>query len=368
MFKTLGSGPFYAHNVGMYARPASSRAFLTTFALLSAISAQAVGLFDIETFQDASVQGWTNGQGGNGIALMGGGAAGEFDNYVRISSGGTNPPKMAAFNFEPRYIGNYQAVGATHVRASIRNFSGPQLSMRLVFFDDFGGEWTSSVAVPVPAGSGWTNYDFPLGPSNLTLVGGENVYSLMITSIGRIMFRHQTGSPSSQGNNVTATLGFDNIHVVGHSQTISGSLALNDTATFGVGLSRPINYTVEQGANIIGSGTVHAMGPLTNFAINVGVSFTGAATIKFDGSSFLRKFTAINLTGAGQSAGTVAMNNGDTDFSGEVDAVDIDDVIANFGQLWPGGTGNIHADVDVSGEVDAIDIDIVIANFGSIDD
>ena len=46
----------------------------------------------------------------------------------------------------------------------------------------------------------------------------------------------------------------------------------------------------------------------------------------------------------------------------------MDEAIANFGETWPGGYGNIDADVDVSGEVDAADLDIIIANFGGIND
>ena len=56
-----------------------------------------------------------------------------------------------------------------------------------------------------------------------------------------------------------------------------------------------------------------------------------------------------------------ALAVGDVDESGEIDAADIDFVIAHFSQL--GGA----ADVDVSGEVDAADIDTVIGNFGEID-
>ncbi len=64
----------------------------------------------------------------------------------------------------------------------------------------------------------------------------------------------------------------------------------------------------------------------------------------------------------------MTMQNGDVDDSGEVDAADVDEAIANFGETWPGGYGNIDADVDVSGEVDAADLDIIIANFGGIND
>ncbi len=56
---------------------------------------------------------------------------------------------------------------------------------------------------------------------------------------------------------------------------------------------------------------------------------------------------------------------GDVDFSLEVDAADIDLVIAAFGAT-PGAPGwDPLADIDLSGEIDAADIDITIANFGS---
>ncbi|MBL8060762.1 MAG: hypothetical protein JNK63_08675, partial [Chthonomonas sp.] len=61
--------------------------------------------------------------------------------------------------------------------------------------------------------------------------------------------------------------------------------------------------------------------------------------------------------------GTATMQNGDVNNTGEVDAADIDQVIADFGS-----TSDISSDTDVNGEVDAADIDIVIANFGGVDD
>lgn len=72
-------------------------------------------------------------------------------------------------------------------------------------------------------------------------------------------------------------------------------------------------------------------------------------------------------TTAGTLSGTILAHiwldlpiTGDVDGSGEVDAADIDMVIAAFGSMTP----DIPEDVDGSGEVDAVDIDIVISNFG----
>lgn len=61
------------------------------------------------------------------------------------------------------------------------------------------------------------------------------------------------------------------------------------------------------------------------------------------------------------------MYPGDVDSSGEVDAADIDGVIATFGMV-NGDPGFGPTDVDGTGEIDAADIDVVIENFGLVGD
>lgn len=146
------------------------------------------------------------------------------------------------------------------------------------------------------------------------------------------------------------------------NQAVSGTLTLGDTVgTFAA--NRSISYVVKQGATTIGSGSITCSTASTTFSINLPASATGASTIELDGSSFLRRISNVNLTGSNQSVGTITLQNGDADNSGEVDAVDIDLVIADFGSVAVAAT-----DADVSGEVDAADIDIVIANFGGVND
>ncbi|MBL8059309.1 MAG: hypothetical protein JNK63_01180 [Chthonomonas sp.] len=101
--------------------------------------------------------------------------------------------------------------------------------------------------------------------------------------------------------------------------------------------------------------------------INVGFpnDVRGEYQLVIDGGSWLKKKVNINLTETGLFEFKVPMQNGDPDGSGEVDAADIDLVIANFGGT---GVGPNNGDVDLSDEVDAADIDVVIANFGGIDD
>ena len=152
------------------------------------------------------------------------------------------------------------------------------------------------------------------------------------------------------------------------SQSVTGSLMLNDTTTFGSSLERYIHYTVRQDGQVVAGGMVTAEGQNTPFNVTIPSNTSGMVEITWDGSSFLTRKSFVNLTGSNQELGLVTMQNGDVDDSGEVDAADVDEAIANFGETWPGGYGNIDADVDVSGEVDAADLDIIIANFGGIND
>lgn len=94
-------------------------------------------------------------------------------------------------------------------------------------------------------------------------------------------------------------------------------------------------------------------------SLSVGVGYT----VRAESLVWLRKSNAV--AGAA-SLSNVNFNlfNGDADESGEVDATDIDLVIANFGSI---GVSPTDGDLDGSGEVDATDIDVAIANFGQID-
>ncbi|MBL8059677.1 MAG: hypothetical protein JNK63_03050 [Chthonomonas sp.] len=151
------------------------------------------------------------------------------------------------------------------------------------------------------------------------------------------------------------------IYRLAPSQNVTGTLALGDTvASFGY--TRAISYQLKQGVTTIASGTINANSPSTAFTIDAGAA-TGSAQLILDGSSFLKRIVAVNLTGSNQAIGTATMQNGDVNNTGEVDAADIDQVIADFSS-----TSDIPSDADASGEVDAADIDIVIANFGGVDD
>ncbi|MBL8059777.1 MAG: hypothetical protein JNK63_03560 [Chthonomonas sp.] len=159
-------------------------------------------------------------------------------------------------------------------------------------------------------------------------------------------------------------------------QDFVGTVNLQDVGA--MAYQRAITYQVFSGVMPITHGGLLVGTASTSSSVRVilpNVPPAGATnqyTIVFDGASFLKKTVNVTVPGSATptdiNIGAVALVNGDVDTSGEVDAADIDQVIADFGAIWPVGNGNPNSDVDVSGEVDAGDIDIIIANFGAIDE
>ncbi len=140
---------------------------------------------------------------------------------------------------------------------------------------------------------------------------------------------------------------------------VQGNIALGSIS--GSPEGKMITLEFWQGTNLVSTtnATLDAAG---NYS--AGVNLAGNYSISAKGAPFLRKTGAVlNLAAGAPFTANFSLTNGDVDGSGEVDAADIDQVIADFG-----ATGSERvSDVDRSLEVDAADIDIVIANFGSVD-
>ena len=152
------------------------------------------------------------------------------------------------------------------------------------------------------------------------------------------------------------------------NHNVYGTLVLDDMIpNFASGINRTINWAIKQGTTTAASGSLVTNTATVNFSVNLPDSIQGYSIWEWDTGSSLKEKLIVIMPGTSFGFGTVHLLNGDADHSGEVDAADIDDVIANFGNTYP-GPGNVDADVDGTGEVDATDIDIVIACFGNADD
>ncbi len=207
-------------------------------------------------------------------------------------------------------------------------------------FTDFLGNWFGQVITPGNSRSD-LHSRWSAGPS-LPL-------GTYLGDIGIIGGIYEGDSHNWQANPAT-------IEVVG--ARVSGTLHLSDFS--GDLTGAPLMVEVWQSGTLVETvNTVLQAGG--NFKVSPAAN--GLSTLKFRTRSGLKRAFTTTLSGTPVTGVVINVDNGDVDHSGEVDAADIDAVIAAFGAV-----GDNPADVDGSLEIDAADIDIVIAHFGSVDD
>src|SRR5687768_2933674 len=182
---------------------------LLPLALLLLASTSGLGQISLgktNDFQDGTVMGWTGNFAFPTQNIATGGPAGAGDRYLQLSVTNSH---LAAFN--TGWNGNYQSNQVNIIEADLRNTGATDLHIRIVLFGTNGDRWTSTTPVVIPAGSNWQHVSFSLDEGALTRVLGTGSYQDVITSAERLMFRHDTDPPSAGGENVTGTLGIDNV-------------------------------------------------------------------------------------------------------------------------------------------------------------
>ncbi|MCA9103623.1 MAG: hypothetical protein KDA63_20865 [Planctomycetales bacterium] len=176
--------------------------------------------FQRDDFQSGTLEGWAGGAAPTLVAD--GGPDGSGDAFLRIISDGTLGPgsHLATFNEEPAWTGDVGALGAVAVSLDMMSpLASPDLEMRLVLFaptnpinpSNLNRRWTSTVAASVPGDGVWRRYVFSLAEADLTHVQGSDSYADSIADVVRVMFRHDSGPPSSSGVSIAATVGIDNV-------------------------------------------------------------------------------------------------------------------------------------------------------------
>jgi len=181
--------------------------------LAAAASARAIVIGTLDTFQDLTTQSWMGALPQN---IASGGPAGAGDAFLEATStGGAGPgSRLAVNNLDPRWNGDYLAAGVTSLELDMVNFGTTPLEMRAVFFSTSGARYTSTTALILPTDGLWHHLAFSLDEASLTRVLGSDTYAQCMSSVARLMFRHDSGSPSSGGTPIATTAGFDNILAV----------------------------------------------------------------------------------------------------------------------------------------------------------
>lgn len=193
--------------------------------------ARAVVLWQIDTFQDGTLQGWDGGSSPSNQPT--GGPSGELgDRYLQLTTMG-NPSNLGAFN-TAQWSGDYAAAGVTRINIDLKN-SGPNpVSMRLMVTTTSGigctspcTAWTSTNATVLPADDQWVKVEFSLAEADLTRVAGTDSYASSVANVARLHLRHDDGLPSPPGTQVlvNAVLGVDNVVSLPEPSRTGGILA-----------------------------------------------------------------------------------------------------------------------------------------------
>lgn len=193
-------------------------------------------LGQVDTFQDGTTMFW--GGGALPTNIPNGGPTGAGDMYLQVTGSGFagSGGVPATFN-ETQWGGNYLAPAIKIVKLNINNFSGTNLTMRLVMHGGLGTQFTSTDGFALAGNSGWRTVYFPLRSDLMTRVAGADTYNTVYSLCTRLMFRHDSGAASGGGTPVAASVGFDNITALNGIAIAPDSLTLVSGIPFGGSVS-----------------------------------------------------------------------------------------------------------------------------------
>jgi hypothetical protein len=175
-------------------------------------STAAAATLHVDTFNDDE-QGWA---GGGAITHEVLGGAGDGTGYIRVPNGGQG--KLATFNSDARWKGDFTSLGAARVIVDLRVPVGePELSMRLVLFGPNSNltRYISADAQIVPADGVWRTYAFSLGSADFVPTQIEDPFishGQIMANVLQVMLRHNT-ELNHGGSPVSGVLHVDNVEL-----------------------------------------------------------------------------------------------------------------------------------------------------------
>ncbi|MEO0734803.1 MAG: T9SS type A sorting domain-containing protein [Bacteroidota bacterium] len=189
-------------------------------------------------FADGTTQGWVNGSNAqNPVLISDGGPAGAGDAYLRITADGSGPGgKLAIFNVDSTWTGNFLAKQVRAIELSARNLSDQELTIRLAIDDaNRAGLVTDTALVLAANDTTWQTLEFPLGEDDLV---GDADYQAVLANVTKVWIFH--GGTAFPGPEIEAQVGVDDVELI---------TASTNTAAYGPEVSqlRPLAQPAPQG-------------------------------------------------------------------------------------------------------------------------
>jgi len=178
----------------------------------ASVCAQTVG--QVDDFEDGTVQGWIIGPFASPpnppTNEITGGPSGAGDNFLKYSSlGGSGAgSRMIIMNQDARWTGDFTTASIVRIKMDVR-VTVADLNLR-VALTGAGGRISTTNAVTVTAGSGWTSIIIPIEATDMETVPGGSSVSGTLASVSEMRIL-SSSAPDFKGDAIVATLEIDNI-------------------------------------------------------------------------------------------------------------------------------------------------------------
>ena len=213
----------------------SNYAIITLGLLLFAGTARAIGVGQVDDFEDGTLQNWGNG-GGFGVPpvlnIITGGPAGANDNFMQVTADGSGAGRFLTVFNRSQWLGDYIVTGVTAIEMDLRNLGSVNLTIRMAFKSSAGPGVPGylSAPFPLPVGSGWQHAVFLINPGTMIPIGGPvDFNSFFSNGVNEVRIVNEVGASNLSGDVVIGQLGVDNVHAIPEPSaallTIAGLLA-----------------------------------------------------------------------------------------------------------------------------------------------
>ncbi len=186
-------------------------------AILSLLTGQAmaIGLGNLDDFEDETTQGWSQGPVSPNppIVIPGGGDGGGEDAYLEVSANGGPGAggRLVVFNEDPRWTGDWIAAGVNKIRINLANFGASDLQFRVAVGNPQSAFcYSLTTPVNVPADAVWRNFEILIDESTMTQVSGAVSFADALANVNQLRLL-SSAAPSCQGDQAEAFLGIDDV-------------------------------------------------------------------------------------------------------------------------------------------------------------
>jgi hypothetical protein len=197
-----------------------TKLLILSLLLTSSVTFAQVVPNQVDDFEDGTTQNWQIGGEAAPedmpMNVATGGPDGVDDNYLSYTSlGGVGAAsKMVIFNAGPtsQWSSNFISAGIVAISMNVRVLTN-DLNLRVAFLAN-GTRFCSTNAIPVAAGTGWTQITFPIAPSDFTFLSGGLSIESALENVNTMRILSSNAPTWSNPDAIAATLHLDNITAI----------------------------------------------------------------------------------------------------------------------------------------------------------